>query len=330
MAEPDFLVTLPSNSNMRTHPSNEPANYTVKLASPINLTGDWEVALVSLQYTPSWLNICKSIALHIVVFPGEYDSCNISKQSDDPGMTELKAAAVFRSHENNRTLEGMIAKVPAGGTLKEAQILAGYYESPEVLGKEFCRIVEAACTAEKIKLTYLFDRNTQTGSFMVLGGVTFIAAEEVNTLNEMLGTDRYSITSMRQSCAKLPCNNDDECADPGTRVFRHYFRIFHQGNIPAKIKKVDSLWVYTNISSYQHVGDTKAPLLSIIPANGEISRRTHYTVNPVNYLPVTRDSIPEIQIRIVDDKGERIPLSAKSENVVCCLRFRRRKTPLPI
>ena len=63
MGDMDFLITLPSNSNMQTHPGNEQANYTVKLSEPLNLEGDWEVALVSVQYTPNWLTIKKAIQL---------------------------------------------------------------------------------------------------------------------------------------------------------------------------------------------------------------------------------------------------------------------------
>ena len=56
MAETDFLITLPSNSNMDTNPDNEQSNFTVKLAEPLHLEGDWEAALVSVQYTPNWLS----------------------------------------------------------------------------------------------------------------------------------------------------------------------------------------------------------------------------------------------------------------------------------
>ena len=37
MEDSSFMVTLPSNSNMQTHPSNRGHNYVVKLARPINL-----------------------------------------------------------------------------------------------------------------------------------------------------------------------------------------------------------------------------------------------------------------------------------------------------
>ncbi len=326
MADSDFLVTLPSNSNMKTHPDNEPANYTVKLAGPINLTGDWEVALVSLQYTPTWLNIQKCIPLKLVVFPGEYDMYNALDGVNMQLLTKRSdAAQTFYAHNEN---DGQrIRRLPNGAVLKETQISAGYYESSEALGKEFCRVVEAACVTEKIKITYFFNRVEQIGSFRVQGGLLFIAAvDEENTLNQMLGTD---VKHEDSSVLKVLC--DQECKKPDARYDSHLYEISHHGNTSARaFKKVSSLWVYTNISAHQYVGDTKAPLLSIIPASGAIGQRTHFTVNPVNYLPVTRDHISEIQIQIVDDKGTRIPFDKKGENGACCLRFRRRKNPSPI
>ena len=65
MAATDFLVTLPSNSNMATNPSNEPSSYTVKLAEALQLEGDWEAALVSVQYTPTWLTFNNTLYMLI-------------------------------------------------------------------------------------------------------------------------------------------------------------------------------------------------------------------------------------------------------------------------
>ena len=90
---------------------------------------------------------------------------------------------------------------------------------------------------------------------------------------------------------------------------------------------MSSLWVYSDIINYQLVGDTKAPLLGIVPAPHDGNRRTHYTVNPIHFLGVSRNHISEISIKIVDDKGIPIPFTTHTEeNLVCCLRFRRRKS----
>ena len=49
-----FYVTLPSDSSMVTYPDNTVAHYVTKLARPIHLDGDYEVALTELIYPRSF------------------------------------------------------------------------------------------------------------------------------------------------------------------------------------------------------------------------------------------------------------------------------------
>jgi hypothetical protein len=78
MEKSDFVVTLPSNSNMQTHPGNRGHNYVVKLASPINLTGPtlnhasrWEVALTTLQCRNHFYQLREDISIYaVVIVPG--------------------------------------------------------------------------------------------------------------------------------------------------------------------------------------------------------------------------------------------------------------------
>ena len=52
-----FYLTLPSNSSMEYFPGNTLTNFKTKLAQPIELTGEWEVALSEFQYPRSWYNL---------------------------------------------------------------------------------------------------------------------------------------------------------------------------------------------------------------------------------------------------------------------------------
>ena len=60
-----FYLTLPSNSSMEYFPANTLTNFKTKLAQPIELTGEWEVALSELQYPRSWYNLRKGLDSHI-------------------------------------------------------------------------------------------------------------------------------------------------------------------------------------------------------------------------------------------------------------------------
>ena len=60
-----FYLTLPSNSSMEYFPANTLTNFKTKLAQPIELTGEWEVALSEFQYPRSWYNLRKGLDSHI-------------------------------------------------------------------------------------------------------------------------------------------------------------------------------------------------------------------------------------------------------------------------
>ena len=52
-----FYVTLPSDGSMDVFQENTVTNYRTKLAQPVELSGEWEVGLVEIQYPHSWLNV---------------------------------------------------------------------------------------------------------------------------------------------------------------------------------------------------------------------------------------------------------------------------------
>ena len=53
----DFYLTLPSNSSIDYYKGNTLANFTTRLPNTVNLTGDWEVGLVEIQYPHNWYNV---------------------------------------------------------------------------------------------------------------------------------------------------------------------------------------------------------------------------------------------------------------------------------
>ena len=55
--EEQFYLTLPSNSSMKLYPNNTLANFAVNLSPPLELSGDWVVALCEIQYPHTWNNV---------------------------------------------------------------------------------------------------------------------------------------------------------------------------------------------------------------------------------------------------------------------------------
>lgn len=100
-----FFLVLPSNGSKDTYPDNEIGNYTISLAQPIHLEGQWEVALAEIFYTHSWNDVDQSQARFWVlnhlkvdegatllkVPTGHYEDINILTQEIN---TELKTADI--------------------------------------------------------------------------------------------------------------------------------------------------------------------------------------------------------------------------------------------
>ena len=55
--EPEFYVTLPSNSSMQYFPDTKTLNFVTKLSRTLQLDGEWEVCLAEIDYPHTWYNI---------------------------------------------------------------------------------------------------------------------------------------------------------------------------------------------------------------------------------------------------------------------------------
>ena len=49
-----FYITLPSDGSKGIFPSNVSANFKTRLATPISLVGEWDVALYEIHYKRLW------------------------------------------------------------------------------------------------------------------------------------------------------------------------------------------------------------------------------------------------------------------------------------
>ena len=56
-----FLVTMPSN--VKANDKNRPGQYKTTLATPLDLPGEWEVALIDITYPYTSINLNKDIQL---------------------------------------------------------------------------------------------------------------------------------------------------------------------------------------------------------------------------------------------------------------------------
>jgi hypothetical protein len=79
---------------------------------------------------------------------------------------------------------------------------------------------------------------------------------------------------------------------------------------------------------YQYVGDTMAPLLAYVDVAKQPGLRAGHICNSLVYLPVDKQFIDAIGIRICDEHGQDVKFS-DSESVVVRLHFRKSKQSIP-
>ena len=86
-----------------------------------------------------------------------------------------------------------------------------------------------------------------------------------------------------------------------------------------------SLYVYTDLVEEQVIGDTRAPLLRIVPVEGKHGDFVTKTYERPQYVPVEKTLIDSIQIDLRDDIGHKIHF--EGGKVVITLHFRLLQSP---
>jgi hypothetical protein len=314
-----FTVTLPSNSNMALHPTNRGSNFIVKLSAPLNFGGQtlnddvsWEVALTSLQYTNRFYSVRDTATIYVVVtFP---NAAAITTAERVPGMIQ------YTSNFDETTIDALprveksmlrpFIKPPNSqdtSFIVTAKIVIrpGFYKDPSVVYKfivdEFERLygnprynthMEAIIKGADGTLSFKFTPSTN---------VVHMYTQEPFILNTLgfIGVDKTHgepLYAMNLVGVKTP-----------------------------RFDSVQSLYVYSDIVKPQHVGDTLAPLLDIVPVQGAPGQRVHYSHNQLTYVPINRTFVESISIEICDEYGAHVIFPDDVENVICRLRFRRCK-----
>ena len=63
----EFQVTL--SSNVQSNARNKPADFETALARPLDLPGEWEVALIDLSYPHNWVSLNKPLFMALLTDP---------------------------------------------------------------------------------------------------------------------------------------------------------------------------------------------------------------------------------------------------------------------
>ena len=286
----DFQITLPSNSSNEIFPDNKPNSFKTNLAFPLELDGDWEVAIIDIQYPHNWNNVLEGELITFI--EGCYDESG-----------RVTSGPLFDLVQQNirKTKDFKSARV------WHVSIQPGYYQSVKDIGERIVQKSKVEYSRSRVsvdppeepigcQLDYHFDPVHQQSTFECPR--TIMCFEKTDTLLQKMGfkpvgeTDRY-----------------------------FFFPLTVRSTMPTYMESFTSLYVYSDIILPQLVGDAYVKLMGVVPIIGNFGQTSHWGFNPPYYLPISRGYISSIEIELRTDTGDLLPV--RSGKVVCRLHFRK-------
>lgn len=295
MMQKEFQVTLPSTSSKMYFPNNKSELYNTKLKTPLDLGEDYEVAIMNIQFPFNWTNIPETEMVFCIRTPNVHEP-------DFREMEKAFDALIPINREFEKAINRFIAcgRNRITGTLP-LRVPAAYYSTPEELNESVLNtVLRTTSVHQKFKLIAKFDN----------------ARKRVNFERENI--DWFNIIATNPEIFKALGLEYEE--------FENIF-IFDMSATrvqPIKLKKLELMYIYTDIIQWQQVGDIEAPLLGTVPVQGKLGDQLFWAFSPPYYIPLNQHKIDTIEIKIRDDYGEPIPFGSDSK-IVCQLHFRRRR-----
>ena len=100
---------------------------------------------------------------------------------------------------------------------------------------------------------------------------------------------------------------------------------FTSDDVFSLTRRINFLYIYSSIGDYVRIGNTKAPLLGIIPfqSNKNDEVLTEYVFENPSYVPLLYNDFSKIDVMINDGAGEVVPF-VKDSITLICLHFRQK------
>jgi len=303
--ENEFQLTLPSNASITFSPDNKPANYTTTLPSPISLEGEWEVALIDIQYPHNWMNITKDVYILFIFDTTKKETSFrdtlIGVLSDYRIKYEKALVEEFKllpdkgKKLTNKELFLLVARIPKGYYANVGELITTLNQGIQDSFSGRPEWEAHRTETREVNLLYRFN----TIELSVQGYQTGMVA-----LPEIICLDKQVKSLLEQANPTL-----------GDKTQMHT-----RGKL--LLNTIPSIYVYTDIIKYQFVGDVKVPLLGVLPVQGVDGEQQYWSFNPPYYIPVSMSTLSSVNIHLADDKGDEISFFGDGK-VVSRLHFRR-------
>ena len=284
----EFQVTLASN--VKSNKRNKPASFETDLAKPLDMPGEWEVALIDLSYPHNWTNLDKPYELVVMTSP----LVNAEEEPSDQDDNQLTL-------DISKDLKGQLPGNIKGRTI---DIPAGNYKVEDIVNQIKTQINKISQLKDN-NITY--NENTHKVTFTQTTDY-YMAAISKNSILQLLGLSKQTTTVPSEHLGPLDLIKF-EANKPKV------------SEITAHIKRLTSIFVYSDIVELSLVGDSQSALLGYCPIQSKFGDQGYWCFNPPYYVKVREKYINTITIELCTDTGESFPIEDGKVN--CRLNFRR-------
>ena len=282
-----FDLFLQSNASMNMYPSNVISSFTNNFNGNIQLRGEWKVALRTVGYKKTWLNITNRDGVQIVI-------------------------ATHEVRKENRQVHLITRRIPPGSYVTPSAFIRMFYGITKTLytnsdnNNEDVRNIYAL--EDVLKIEYRNEINRFTFEI-----ITNMFKKIVITIEPSLaGLQLRKVIGVGPMDTTKPANIIVRRTKIYTAAFRADF-----------CDKVNNFWIHApGLIEMCQVGNSMKPLLTSIPIQqGEQGEYIHYTVDNPMYVRVTNNTITDISIDVLDEFNKRIAFDDNSAPFVLSLHF---------
>jgi len=306
----DIYVTLMSNSCLTQFPNNSPQKFRNKLCTPINLDGDWQVALEDLSFPFKCINITQSIKVEFIA------PCFQSKVHDADNFHSPRAS--IESTPIESTPEPDPTPIVIESVSKSGFLAKGYYRDADELGSAIMSLFHDLYKDQRASGDLILDLDYDYSE--VDNKFKFVVIE---LLDDSTLEDQYlSIIASDWTPFQSHLGLDSVISEDGIQLNPTTQMIPVTCNVPIFRR----LYVCSDVIEYQQVGGTYTQLLATTPIDQ--SGRVECKIVP-RFLSVRGTVIESIEIELMSNIQTRgiFPIPKKPSDydyVECTLHFRRK------
>ena len=309
-----FQVTLPSN--VKGNNKNKPGEYETTLATPLDLPGDWEVALIDITYPHTWINLNKEY--HLAVLTIFNDSEEDQKQHIGG---DSKTSGLIRGMDNvesfplrTNRIEAQMEKLYVKNIIT---IVPGQYDIQSLVNLIETEIQNVGYGLTSTTVEYSKERNRV--SISASSRLSILASYKSHSLLRLLGFNK-SIKLNRDFDVGDSTNPARDDRDEVDYLMLNLNKPVEADQSPL-VTPISSIFVYTDFIEYVMVGNSQTPLLGYLPVQSTWGNQAYWSFNPAYYVRVKEQNIRCLSIKLCNDLGDVI--NFENGHVICRLHFRR-------